>query len=388
MLRYLTAGESHGPLLTAIIEGIPSGLTVSAESINRELKRRQAGYGRGGRMKIESDAVEIVSGIRFGKTLGSPITFIIRNRDWVNWQEKMAIELLEKGLITSGITQPRPGHADLTGAIKYEHGDIRNVLERSSARETAARVAIGAIAKLVLAEFNIKIASQVVSIGDVKCNLDISKWSIDKIAQATEAMSLRCIAKETNLKMQKEIDQAKENGDTLGGVFEIITDGLPVGLGSYIQWDTRLDGKLAQAIMSIPAIKGVEIGAGFQVAYLPGSQVHDAIYYKAGKYYRKTNNAGGLEGGMTNGERLVVRAAMKPISTLLQPLPSVDLLTKKITKATVERSDICAVPAAAVVGEAMVAIELCKAMQEKFGGDSLAEMKRNYRGYLEYIKKR
>jgi chorismate synthase len=388
MLRYLTAGESHGPSLTAIIDGLPSGLDVSAESINRDLKRRQSGYGRGGRMKIESDAVEITSGIRFGKSLGSPITIIIRNQDWVNWQEKMAVEPIGKEKDLPGITHPRPGHADLAGAIKFGHTDIRNVLERSSARETAARVAVGALAKMLLTEFNIQIASQVISIGDIKCNVDISQWSIDKVAQTTESTSLRCVSEEANQKMQLEIDRAKENGDTLGGIIEILVDGLPIGLGSYIQWDTRLDGNLAQAIMSIPAIKGVEFGAGFQMAYLPGSKVHDAIFYERGKFMRHTNNAGGLEGGMTNGERLVVRAAMKPISTLLNPLPSVDLVSKQATPATVERSDICAVPAAAVVGEAMVAIELGKAMQEKFGGDSLEEMKRNYRMYLDYIKNR
>jgi chorismate synthase len=388
MLRYLTAGESHGPLLTAIIDGIPSGLDISVEPINRDLKRRQSGYGRGGRMKIESDVVEITSGIRFGKTLGSPITILVRNRDWVNWQDKMAIEPLPDDKQINPITQPRPGHADLAGVIKFGHTDIRNVLERSSARETAARVAVGGIVKILLAEFDIQIASQVTSIGNIKCAVDISKWSIEKITQISESTSLRCVSVETNQQMQQEIDQAKENNDTLGGIFEILVDGLPIGLGSYIQWDTRLDGKLAQAIMCIPAIKGVEFGAGFQVASLPGSKVHDAIFYEHGKFIRHTNNAGGLEGGMTNGERLVIRAAMKPISTLMHPLPSVDLASKQATLATVERSDICAVPAAAVVGEAMVAIELCKAMQEKFGGDSLDEMKRNYLMYQDYIKKR
>lgn len=388
MLRYLTAGESHGPSLTAIIDGIPSGLGVSEKPINRDLKRRQTGYGRGGRMKIESDAVEITSGVRFGKTLGSPISLSIRNRDWVNWQEKMAVESQEEGKVIPGITQPRPGHADLAGAIKFGHTDIRNVLERSSARETAARVAVGAVAKILLTEFNIQIASQVTNIGKIKCDVDVSQWSIKKIYQTTEATSLRCISPECNQRMQKAIDQAKDKGDTLGGIFEILVDGLPIGLGNYIQWDTRLDGKLAQAIMSIPAVKGVEFGAGFQVAYLSGSKVHDAIFYEHGKYIRHTNNAGGLEGGMTNGERLVIRAAMKPISTLLNPLPSIDLVTKQVTKATVERSDICAVPAAAIVGEAMVAIELCKTIQEKFGGDSIEEMKRNYQMYLDYIKKR
>jgi chorismate synthase len=388
MVRYLTAGESHGPSLTTIIDGLPSGLAVSAESVNQELKRRQAGYGRGGRMKIESDTVEITSGIRFGKTLGSPITLIIRNRDWVNWQDKMAIEPLPDDKQITSITQPRPGHTDLAGAIKFGHTDIRNILERSSARETAARVAVGAIAKALLTEFNIHIASQVISIGETKCNMDISKWPINKIAQTTESSPFRSVSEEVDQRMRHDIDRAKENGDTLGGIFEILVDGLPVGLGSYTQWDTRLDGKLAQAMMSIPAIKGVEFGAGFQVAYLPGSKVHDAIFYEQDKFVRQTNNAGGLEGGMTNGERLVVRAAMKPISTLLHPLPSVDIITKQATQATVERSDVCAVPAAAVVGEAMVAIELCQAMQEKFGGDSLEEMQRNYRLYLEYIKNR
>ncbi|MDI6783093.1 MAG: chorismate synthase [bacterium] len=387
MIKFLTAGESHGQSLTAIVEGIPSGLSISVESINRDLKRRQAGYGRGGRMQIESDTVEITSGVRFGKALGSPITLLIRNQDWINWQEKMAVEPLPEGKTFAPLTQPRPGHADLVGAIKYNHPDIRNVLERSSARETAARVAVGALAKLVLKEFDIQIASQVIAVGSIKCDIDITTWSIPEIYQATETSLVHCVSPETSQQMQKEIDQTKENGDTLGGIFEILTDGLPIGLGSYTQWDTRLDGRLAQAVMSIPAIKGVEFGTGFQVAYQFGSQVHDAILYANGKFIRKTNNAGGLEGGLTNGERLVVRAAMKPISTLMNPLPSVDLVTKEKTVAAVERSDICAVPAAAVVGEAMVAVELCKAMQEKFGGDSIEEMKRNYASYQEYIKR-
>jgi chorismate synthase len=388
MLRFLTAGESHGQTLTAIVEGIPSGLDISAKQINTELKRRQAGYGRGGRMQIESDTAEISSGVRFGKTLGSPITLIIRNRDWVNWQEKMAVEPLPEGESFSVITQPRPGHADLAGAIKFRHTDIRNVLERSSARETAARVAVGSVARILLKEFDIKIASCVIAIGEVKDNTDVTSWPITDIYQASESSLVRCVSPKTTQQMLKEIDKAKDKGDTLGGIFEILIDGLPIGLGNYTQWDTRLDGRLAQAVMSIPAIKGVEFGAGFQGAYLPGSQVHDAIYYEDDKFCRKTNNAGGLEGGMTNGERLVVRAAMKPIATLMKPLPSVDMVTKEKTAATVERSDVCAVPAAAVIGEAMVAIELCRAMQEKFGGDSLIEMKLNHRLYLEYIEKR
>jgi chorismate synthase len=386
MLRYLTAGESHGHSLTAIVEGIPAGLTISLDSINQELKRRQAGYGRGGRMQIESDTVEITSGIRFGKTLGSPITVIIRNRDWVSWQEKMAVLPLPDGKIIAPITQPRPGHADFAGAVKFSHTDIRNVLERSSARETAARVAVGAIAKILLTEFKIMLCSQVTALGGVRSETKVTNWSITKIYQATESSPVRCVSIESSKQMQEVIDAAKVQQDTVGGIFEVLADGLPIGLGSYIQWDTRLDGKLAQAVMSIPGIKGVEIGAGFTAAHQLGSKIHDQIFYENGTFSRRSNNAGGLEGGMTNGERLIVRAAMKPISTLMKPLASVDIITKEKTEAVVERSDVCAVPAAAVVGEAMVAIELCKAMQEKFGGDSLPEMKKNYLTYQEYVK--
>ncbi|MCX7918568.1 MAG: chorismate synthase [bacterium] len=387
MIRYLTAGESHGQAITAILDGIPAGLEISIDAINLELKRRQMGYGRGTRMQIESDTVEIISGVRFGKTLGSPITLFVRNKDWENWQEKMAVEPLPAGKTFSPLTQPRPGHADLVGAIKFGHRDIRNVLERSSARTTVAIVAIGAITKLFLKEFNINITSQVTNIGGVQSSVDVSQWSIDKIAQLTEASLVRCVSPEISLKMQEIIDTAKEHGNTVGGIFEILVDGLPIGLGSYTQWDNRLDGRLAQAIMSIPAIKGVEFGAGFAVANKFGSQVHDAIYYEQGKFFRKTNNAGGLEGGVTTGERLVIRAVMKPISTLMQPLDSVDLVSKEKTVAATERSDVCAVPSAAVVGESMVAIELANAMCEKFGGDSLPEMKQNYCNYVDYIKK-
>jgi len=333
MWRYLTAGESHGKAEISILEGCPANLTISEDEINKELARRQAGYGRGERMKIEADKAEILSGVRNGKTIGSPISISIINK---------STEFFDKA-----ITQIRPGHADLPGALKYNQSDIRNILERASARETASRVALGAIAKMLLREFKISINSRVLDIGG-------------KTSEADQ---------------KKAIDQAKKDGDTVGGVFEVTATGLPPGLGSHVQWDRRLTGMLAQAIFSIPAIKGVEFGQGFEVALLPGSKVHDALSYKAGQgFTRQTNNAGGLEGGMTNGEPLVLRAAVKPIATMIKPLDSVDLASKKPAKALVERSDICAVEPAAVIGEAVVALTLAGAMVEKFGGDNLADM--------------
>jgi len=384
MLRYLTAGESHGKALTAIIEGLPSGLEVTEEYINEQLSRRQKGYGRGGRMKIEKDKAEILSGVRFTKTLGSPLTLLIRNKDWENWETIMTSglgEILENQVVS----KPRPGHADLAGAIKYNHQDIRNILERASARETAARVAVGAVARAMLESFSIKIASHVVQIGEVKAQSTLT--DLDEVARISEESEVRCLDKDGEQAMKERIKRAQEEGNSLGGVFEILVDNLPLGLGSHVHWDRRLDGRLAGALMSIQAIKGVEFGLGFEAARREGSLVHDELFYEPEKGpYRKTNYAGGLEGGITNGERLIIRAAMKPIPTLYQPLHSFDLKTKEPYEASIERSDVCAVPAAAVVGEAMTAVILAQALQEKLGGDSLEEMQRNYQSYLTYVR--
>ena len=382
MLRYLTAGESHGKALTAIVEGMPSGLKITEEKINEQLARRQKGYGRGGRMKIETDKVEILSGVRLGETLGSPITLQIKNKDWENWQEIMRYE---PGKIPEDklVLKPRPGHADLSGFIKYNHYDVRNILERASARETAMRVAVGAVARIFLAEFGIKIASRVTGIAEVKAEYD-KELPLEEISRLTEQSEVRCLDPKAEKLMIERIKKAQQDGDSLGGVFEVLVDGLPVGLGSYVHWDRRLDASLAEAVMSIQAIKGVEIGQGFTAAASNGSEVHDQLYFTPEKgVYRLTNNAGGLEGGMTNGERLVVRAAMKPIPTLYQPLASFDLRTKEKYFASIERSDVCAVPAAAVVGEAMVASVLAQAVLQKFGGDSLGEIKDNYQRDIE-----
>lgn len=385
MLRYLTSGESHGKLINAILDGIPSGLELSEEDINIDLRRRQAGYGRGGRMKIERDEVEITSGVRFGKTMGSPISMIIRNRDWENWKNEMSLIRRNDGI--NMVTRPRPGHADLAGGIKYNETDLRNILERSSARETACRVAVGAVTKKLLTEFGIKILSHVISIGNIRAkNIPRNPNSIVHLAEKSE---LRCADAEAERKMKDTIDKTKNKGDSVGGIFEIIVMNPPVGLGSHVQWDRKLDGRLAQALMSIQAIKGIETGIGFRSADLYGSQVHDEIYYRKDKraFYRKTNNAGGIEGGISNGEDIVLRAVMKPIPTLSTPLRSVDITTKKPFKASVERSDVCAVPSAAVVGEAVVAFEIADAVADKFGGDSLKEMKRNFNNYREYVQR-
>lgn len=399
MLRYLTGGESHGPCLMAILEGIPAGLRVSKEFVDEELLRRQSGYGRGERMKLETDKVEVLSGLRGGKSLGSPITLLIRNKDWENWQMLMdpfsPPDNPEKEesthRMTGKLTRPRPGHADLAGAIKYNHRDLRNILERSSARETAVRVAVGAIAKTLLKEFEIEVISQVVEIGKIKAHT--ADLTIEKIHRQRDKSKLSCPDQTAEKLMIEEIEKAEKAGDSLGGIFEVIAINVPIGLGSHVHWDKKLDGRLAQALMSIQAIKGVEIGLGFEAARRPGSKVHDEIFYQEQRtkeekkeFYRKTNNAGGTEGGITNGELVIVRAAMKPIPTLKVPLKSVDLITKELVEAAVERADICAVPAAAVVGEAVVAFELARAMREKFGGDSLGEMKRNYVAYMDYVK--
>jgi len=384
MLRFFTAGESHGPALTAIIDGLPAGLQILTDAINKDLARRQTGYGRGKRMEIEKDQVEILSGIRFGKTLGSPVTLLIHNLDWPNWALKMSAAPLKK-IQGIPITEPRPGHADLAGAIKYDHRDLRNVLERASARETTTRVAIGAVCRAFLATFGIRILSYVTEIGGIP--IPVKSRSLDARFRLAEKSDLRCPCPDTEKKIKALIDACRKKGDSLGGIFEVVATGLPVGLGSYAQWDTRLDGRIAQAVMSIQAIKGVEIGMGFDSARQSGSRVHDELFYSKGRqFYHKTNNAGGIEGGMSNGEPIVVRAAMKPIATLYSPLCSVDINTKKSVKAAVERSDICRVPSAAVIGEAMVAIELSKIMLEKFGSDSMKEIVRNYKAYIVYSK--
>jgi chorismate synthase len=384
MLRYLTAGESHGPRLTAVLEGIPAGLSLTEEHINLELARRQRGYGRGGRMGIERDLVRITSGVRGGYTLGSPITLDIANRDWENWKDIMAIGPDMPPAET--VTQPRPGHADLAGGIKYGQRDLRNILERSSARETAARVAVGAVCKQLLHCFHIHIISHVVEIGGIRAG--DSGLTPRQIAEAAEESPVGCADESAAARMMEAIDQAKTKGDSLGGIFEVVVTNPPVGLGSYAHWDRKLDGRLAQALMSIQAIKGVEVGLGFEASRRFGSRVHDELFYDAARrrFYRKTNNAGGIEGGMSNGENIVLRAAMKPIPTLKKPLSSVDIVSKKPFPAARERADICAVPAAGVIGEAVVAYELARAICEKFGGDSVEEMKRNYTGYMEQVK--
>lgn len=383
--RFLTAGESHGEALTTVIDGVPAGLPLTEEDINGDLARRQRGYGRGSRMKIERDQVHISSGVRGGLTLGSPITLQIPNRDWENWKATMAVGPLAPEAPEKRVTRPRPGHADLAGALKYGHRDIRNVLERASARETTARVAVAGVAKRLLAEFGITILSHVTEIGGVRIPFDLElPW--DEVRRRAEASEVRCADPETEASIIAAIDQAKAKGDTLGGVFEVVALGCPVGLGSYVQWDRRLDGRLAQAFCSVQAIKGCEVGLGFETARRPGSAVHDEIVFDAAsRLTRSSNNAGGLEGGVTNGQPLIVRAAMKPLSTLRTPLKSVDLATREPVEAVVERSDVCAVPAAGIVGEAMMAIVLADAFLEKFGGDSLDEIRRNHATYLESL---
>lgn len=389
MLRYLTAGESHGRLLSAILEGMPSGVPLEASMIDLDLARRQKGYGRGGRMKIEKDQVEIATGVRWGKTLGGPIGLIVQNRDWSHWQDKMSPDPDHDGCLEPFI-RPRPGHADLAGILKYDHTDVRNILERSSARETTMRVAVGAVSKALLENFGIRVISFVTEIGGVSVSVS---GDYAELFEKAEASEVRCPDEEGSKRMMAAIDEAKHNGDTLGGIFEIVVTGVPAGLGSHVHWDRKLDGRLAGALMSVQAIKGVEVGIGFEVARRPGSKVHDEIFYireggnLAGGYYHGSNNAGGIEGGMSNGEPVRLRAAMKPIPTLTKPLRSVNIETKEPLEAAWERSDHCAVPAAAVVGEAVVAFEIARAFLDKFGGDSLREVSRNYEGYLEQINK-
>ena len=396
MLRYLTAGESHGPCLTMIIDGVPAGFSIQIEKINHDLWRRQQGYGRGGRMLIEKDEAQVRSGIRWGETIGAPVALGIENRDWKNWTKKMSA-LPEDRDDKIAVTKPRPGHADLNGALKYDRSDIRDILERASARETVARTAVGSFAKQLLAPFEIRIMGYIRSIGNVAANL--SRLSFNEIYARAEESPVRTADPDGEEKMIALIEECKREGNTLGGIFEIVVLGLPPGLGSHTQWDRKLDGRLARALMSIQAMKGVEIGLGFEMARRRGSEVHDEIFFDPSKdvsegtprvvptgFYRGSNNSGGTEGGMSNGAPLVARVAMKPISTLMSPLQSVDLRSKQPADASVERSDVCAAPAAAVVGESVVAFEIARAFLEKFGGDSLREVRRNYENYLEQIK--
>ncbi|GAB5046487.1 chorismate synthase [Thermodesulfovibrio sp. TK110] len=386
MLRFLTAGESHGKGLTGIIEGMPAGVPISKEEIDKELKRRQHGYGRGGRMKIESDKVEILSGIRWGKTLGSPITLFIKNRDWENWKEAMNPDESFEGS-QPPVTRPRPGHADLAGFLKYQHNDIRNVLERSSARETAMRVAVGAVTKQFLKFFGMKIGSFVIKIGSAEKKFEtahLNETELLQLATLAENSPVRCPWKETEAEFIDVIDQAIKNGDSIGGCFIVFATGVPAGLGSYVHWDRKLDARIAMGIMSIQAIKAVEIGDGVILGGKFGSEVMDEIFYD-NFFYRKTNHMGGIEGGVSNGMPVIVRVTMKPIPTLRKPLKSVDVFTKEASLASYERSDICAVPAAAVIGEAVLAWHIAEAFLEKFGGDSLKEIKSNFYSYQKQI---
>lgn len=385
-MRYLTAGESHGPQLTVIIEGMPSQVPIAADVINEELARRQKGYGRGNRMKIEKDRVQILSGVRFGKTTGAPITLVIENRDWVRWKAIMSIEPGGDGQNKRRVSRPRPGHADLNGAIKYGHRDMRDVLERSSARETAARVAVGAVARQLLGHLGIHIASHVVRIGPAG-DVPTPDIPLKELQEKSEASPVRCIDKQLEREMIAVIDRAKAEGDSVGGVVEIISTGVPVGLGSHVHWDRKLDARLAQAVMSIQAFKGVEFGIGFKAGERTGSQVHDEIAWSSERgYYRKTNRLGGFEGGMTTGAPIVLRGVMKPIPTLYKPLNSVDIDSKEVFAASIERSDNCAVPAASVVAEGVVAWELARAVCEKFSSDTFDDLKRELEHYRQYAK--
>lgn len=386
-MRFLTAGESHGPELTTIIEGLPAGIPLTAEEINSELARRQTGYGRGGRMLIEKDQVKITSGIRHGKTLGSPVTLVVENKDWKNWTKVMAIEEVpEKNKKLRRVSKPRPGHADLVGGMKYHHDDLRNVLERSSARETTMRVAIGAIAKKILKELEIIVAGHVVTLGGIHAEIQ-DGLTVTEIKERSEASEVRVVDPQVEEEMKALIDQTKKNGDTIGGVVEVIIGGVPAGLGSYVQWDKKLDAKIAQAVTSINAFKGVQFGLGFEMANLPGSKVMDEIVWDQTRgYTRRTNNLGGFEGGMTNGEPIVVQGVMKPIPTLYKPLQSVNIDTKEPYKASVERSDSTAVPAASVVCESVVATEIAKELLEKFSSDSFEELQKAVSDYRTYLK--
>jgi chorismate synthase len=397
-LRFSTAGESHGRALVTIVEGLPAGLPVAAEWVDRELTRRMQGYGRGARMKIERDRIEWLSGLRAGETLGSPVAMLIQNRDWANWEDVMAYEASESvgELRRRRVTRPRPGHADLAGVLKYDRVDARDILERASARETTARVAAGALAKRLLDEFGVEVGSHVVAIGGIRsARIELPV----PLNEASDRSEVRVLDPAAEAEIIRRIDAAKQAGDTLGGEVEVVARGVVVGLGSHVSWDRKLDGRLAAMLMSIPAVKGVEIGMGFEASRRPGSEVHDPIEGgadgqrgsgadRSGGFRRPTNNAGGLEGGITTGEPVVVKVAMKPIATLMSPLPTVDLASGQPAKAVSERSDVTAVPAMGVIAEAVVALVLADAMLEKFGGDSLSEMRRNYEGYVAALGSR
>jgi len=386
MLRFLTAGESHGPELIAVIEGVPAGFDIDLAEIDTDLARRQKGYGRGGRMLIEKDEARPVSGIRFGRTLGSPVTFIIVNRDFKNWEKRMSADPNDRDE-AKVVTRPRPGHADLAGVLKYNLQDIRDVLERASARETTARVAIGAFAKQLLKPFGIDVLGYVVSIGATSATTP-GDLILPELRNLTEASQVRVADPVAEQAIIAEIDACKKTGDTLGGIVEVVATGLPVGLGSHVQWDRKLDARLAHALMSLQAAKGIEFGIGFEAGHVRGSTLHDEIGFDPvrRRFTRFSNNSGGTEGGMSTGEPVRIRVAFKPLSTLMQPLKSVDIRTKEEAEGTIERSDVCAIPAAAVIAESVVAFELASAFLDKFGGDSLTEITRNYQGFLEQVR--
>jgi len=389
MLRYFTSGESHGEALVAFLSGMPAGLKIDQAFLDRELWRRQQGYGRGGRMKIERDTAHILSGVRHGATIGSPIAILLENKDWKNWQESLPVEAGDP-VKHKAVASPRPGHADLAGALKYNFSDARYVLERASARESAARVAIGALAKLLAKELGIEILSHVVSVGNAAIGDVEVPWERIAALRDRDEILLNCADADAELRMKEEVDHALKTGDSVGGVFEVVAHNVPPGLGTYAQWDERLDGLLAGAVMSLQAVKAVEIGAGIRTAASPGSAVHDEIGYSQPggftTFTRSRNNAGGIEGGVSNGEDIRVRGYLKPISTLRRPLQSVDFASREPVKAAYERSDVCVVPAAGVAAEAMVALTLVRCVLEKFGGDSLGETLRNFRGYLQQLK--
>ncbi len=395
MLRFTTAGESHGPALVSVIEGMPAGVPILVADVDAELARRQQGYGRGRRMQIEKDVIEFLSGVRAGETMGSPIAMLIRNRDWTHWTEIMdpAPRAGDPGARKRAVTRPRPGHADLTGLLKYDRDDARDILERASARETTARVAAGAVCRRLLREFDIAIGSHLVHLGGVDAVRPDPFPAIADLNAAADASPLRTLDRDAEHRMIEKIDIVKREGNTLGGICEVVCDGVPVGLGSHVSWDRKLDGRLGAALLSIPAVKGVEMGLGFETARRTGAEVHDEIVLapgraRTGNVQRVTNRAGGLEGGMTTGEPLVLRVAMKPISTLMRPLATVDTVTREAVAAVAERSDVTAVPAMGVIAEAMVAFVIAQAMVEKFGGDSLTEMRRNYDAYVAHIAAR
>jgi chorismate synthase len=387
MLRFVTAGESHGKCLTGILEGLPAGLPVDVDFVNLQLRRRQLGYGRGGRMKIEQDEIEITSGVRFGLTMGSPISFLIRNKDWDHWQAAMSADPVQEGAGVRSVTRPRPGHADLAGALKYQTHDIRDVLERASARETAARVAVGAFSLLFVSRFGVQIGSHVTAVGKVRVAEEFENLPGEKIFALDPESALHCADPDAEQRMITLIDETKKAGDTIGGCVEVIASHVPPGLGSHNQWDRKLDGQIGQAMMSIPSAKAVEVGAGIAGAGNPGSAVHDEIFYDSGakRFFRKTNRAGGVEGGITNGADIRVRVYFKPIPTLRRPLTSVDVHSKQPFEAVVERSDVCVIPAAGVIAEAMLGIVLANAFLDKFGGDSIGEIEANYKNYRHLL---